>query len=370
MRTVVVCDDKLLATKVRNVVLRNALECPESHVVTISSAVDATLRLRADLAVFVLPPDHAAGVAALRDMREATKAHLVAIGPADDAKHVLRTLREGAHEYLDAADLDVELTHAIQRLRLSSSPENEPGRVIAVFGSSGGSGSSTVVVNVATALAARYRRVAALDLRLDAGDLAPLLDLKPTHTLADLCRNLQRLDRSMFEQVLLPHSSGVHLLAAPTSFEEVPNVTTKGIRQAIILARSLFPFVVIDMDRSFGSVQCEALAQADLVIAVLRLDFTSLRNMSRTLRHLEKLGVGKERLRVVVNRHHQPKEISLSKAEEALALRLTHCIPDDPKSVNRANNRGIPVVLDRPSARVSRCLRELSLSVNGDHHSI
>lgn len=367
MRTVVVCDDKLLATKVRNVVLRNALDCPESHVAPISSAVDSTLRLRADLAVFVLPPDHGAAVAALREMREASHAHVVAVGPADDAKHVLRTLREGAHEYLDATDLEVELSNAIQRLRLSSSPENEPGKVIVVFGPSGGSGSSTVAVNVATVLAGAYERVAALDLRLEAGDLAPLLDLKPTHTLADLCRNLQRLDRSMFEQVLLPHRSGVHLLAAPASFDDVRHVTAKGTRQAIILARSVFPFVVIDLDRSFGPVQCEALAQADLVLAVLRLDFTSLRNMSRTMRQLEKLGVGKERLRVVVNRHRQPKEISLWKAEEALSLKLSHCIPDDPKNVNRANNRGIPVVLDRPSARVSRCLMDLSASVNGDH---
>src|SRR5439155_66987 len=85
-----------------------------------------------------------------------------------------------------------------------------PGRAIALLAPSGGSGSSTLAVNVAVSLAREHKSAALFDLKLQAGDLAALLDLKPNHTLADLCQNSARMDRAMFERSLVRHSSGVH----------------------------------------------------------------------------------------------------------------------------------------------------------------
>jgi pilus assembly protein CpaE len=69
----------------------------------------------------------------------------------------------------------------------------------------------------------------------------------------------------------------------------------------------------------------------------------------------------------VVNRYGQPKEVPASKAEEALGVKIAHYIPDDPKTVNRANNNGVPLILEAPSARVSRSVLKLAASVNGQH---
>ena len=105
-----------------------------------------------------------------------------------------------------------------------------------------------------------------------------------------------------------------------------------------------------------------------MVLVVLRLDFTSLRNSPACLEHLEHLGIERDRVRLVVNRHGQPKEMPASKAEEALGLKITHYIPDDPKTVNRANNNGVP--LDPRGAfgaGLSKSLVKLAASVNGQH---
>ena len=75
------------------------------------------------------------------------------------------------------------------RAELAAQP-SEAGRMIAVLAPSGGSGSSTLAVNVATVLAKEHKSAALIDLKLQAGDLAALLDLKPTYTLADLCQNV------------------------------------------------------------------------------------------------------------------------------------------------------------------------------------
>jgi Flp pilus assembly CpaE family ATPase len=67
----------------------------------------------------------------------------------------------------------------------------------------------------------------------------------------------------------------------------------------------------------------------------------------------------------VINRYGQPKEIPAAKAEAALGRKIVHYIPDDPKTINRANNNGVPAVLESPSARVSKSVTRLAMSVNG-----
>src|SRR5581483_10356762 len=99
------------------------------------------------------------------------------------------------------------------------------GQVIGLLGASGGSGSSTLAVNLAGVLARDLDRCALIDLKPGAGDLAALLDVKPTHNLADLCLNVGRMDRAMFESALVPHTSGVHLLAPPLMYEDIRLVT-------------------------------------------------------------------------------------------------------------------------------------------------
>src|SRR5947209_5919634 len=171
----------------------------------------------------------------------------------------------------------------------------------------------------------------------------------------------------MFERCLVAHDSGVHLLAPPRNIADVRSITAEGIRQALTLGRSLFPYVVVDLDHSFREEQLQVLRQADTILLVIRLDFTSLCNGRRTLDYLEQLGIDRQRVRLVVNRYGQPKEIPAAKAEEALGCKIFHYVPDDPKTINRANNNGTPAVLESPSARVSKSVTKLTISINGRH---
>jgi pilus assembly protein CpaE len=279
----------------------------------------------------------------------------------------LRAQRGGADDYVDEQELEPELGTVVARLMMSSGTPQHQGRLIALLAPSGGSGSSTLAVNIATVLAKEHKDVALVDLKFHSGDLAALLDLKPSFTMADLCENLDRLDQVMLERSLVKHESGVHLLAPPRVMADVSHVTVEGVRRSLTLARSMFPYVVVDIDHTFHVEQLEALRSADIVLLVIRLDFASLRNARRTLEHLEYMGVDRERVRLVVNRFGQPKEVPAMKAEEALGVKIAHFVPDDPKSINRANNNGIPVVLESPWARVSKSVTKLAVSVNGQH---
>lgn len=365
MRTFVASDDKEIAEKVRDTLTRNGHQCVGSNMVTLALAAERCVRTRPNLVVLAMPPSPQRALSVLRELKNTTGAHMLVVGHADDPKLILRTLREGADAYLDLAELDEELTEALVKLRHDAVPWGEPGRVIAVLAPNGGSGSSTLAANVATVLARQHNSAALIDLKLVTGDLAALLDVKPTHTLTDLCRHLARVDRELFLKLLARHPSGVHLLAAPANLREVTHVTTAGVRQAVTMARALFPYVLIDLDHSFHEEQVEVITIADVVLLVFRLDFASLQNTHKALQHLHDLGVDSSRIVPVVNRYGQPKELPSRRVEEALGMTVAHWIPDDPKSVNRANNKGVPVVLERPRAKVSRSLTTVAMSLNG-----
>src|SRR5581483_325621 len=301
----------------------------------------------------------------LAELHPLSQARVLVIGPASDSRLLLLALRAGATDYIEEGALEAELPVALGRLGSGLPSRKEAGQTIAVLAPSGGSGSSTVAVNVAAVLAGKHGTVLLCDLKLTTGDLASLLDVQPTHTLAELCHHGARMDRSMLERSLVRHGSGVHLLAPPRTFGDVRLVTVEGVRQAMALARTLFPYIIVDVDHSFDDEQLQVLRHADTILLVMRLDFTSLRHTQRALEYFQDHSIDCGRVQVVVNRYGQPQEVPASKAEEALGVKILHYIPDEPKTVNRANNNGVPVVLESQSAKVSRSLIQLASSING-----
>ncbi len=366
--SLIASDDESLAKKVSAVVLNNGLPCPPQCQVSLELAADRASRHAARLVILTLNPNPERALAALCEVTRAVQTHVLVIGPGGDPNLILKALHLHASEYLDEARLEDELSAAIVRFKARHVTQPQlraPGRVIATMAPSGGSGASTIAVNIATVLARRHESSALLDLRLTAGDLASLLDLKPQHTLADLCERMPRVDRTMFENLLTRHSSGVHLLAAPRSLSQLEKVTTGGIRQAVALARGQFPYVVLDLDNSFGESQVETLWQADVIMLVLRLDYTSIRNCRKMMERLNEMGLGLERVQLVANRYGESKQLSLAEAQAALGQKIAHCVPDAPARINGAVNSGTPVVLQRSWARVSRSLGNLAYKVNG-----
>jgi pilus assembly protein CpaE len=376
MQIVLVSGQEMTSNRVREVLLRAGHDFPPDRILS----PDATdLPGWADFDVILLDlssrPEQVLGL--LARLRRHTQAPVLAIGDTADARLLLRGLRTGVRDFINPEDLDHELPAALARL--GGAEVVVAGQLIAVLAPSGGGGSSTVAVNLAVALAGTYpspegsgtararerNAPLLLDLKMPLGDLATLMDLKPTHTIAELCANAERMDRTMVERTLVRHSSGVWLLAAPASFADCARVTAEGVRAILALTRRMFPHVVVDLDHTFAAEQVEVLLAADVVLLVFPLHFASLRNVRCTLDYLDQLDVPLDRVRLVANRYGSAREVPASKAEQALRMKIAHYIPDDPGTVNRAGNNGVPVVIESPRAKVSRSLTDLAADLAG-----
>jgi pilus assembly protein CpaE len=148
-------------------------------------------------------------------------------------------------------------------------------------------------------------------------------------------------------------------------YQEIGKVTARGVRKAITMARNQFPYVVVDVDRSYRSEHAQALFQSDAIVLVVRLDIPSVRQAGRMLAYFDDLGIGRERVRLVVNRTSAKTELREGDVQATLKLPVVLSIPEESRHLNRAIHRGVPLVVDRPRSRMARGLTDLAGSLNG-----
>jgi pilus assembly protein CpaE len=329
------------------------------------AALDHVETWRPEAVLVLLPDALEPALAEIQQLHAAAPGRVLGIGPAARAEAVLRVLRAGASEYLEEESISSQLSASLRRLS-DEAPALPPlGRTITVLGAGGGTGASTLAVNIASTLCREGKPSLLVDLQPGSADLATLLDLQPPYNLADFCDHIGRMDTSMFRKCLVAHAGGVQLLAAPANHRDLRRVTVPGVRFALHLARTTFPYVIVDLARSDEELFAQGLRQTDVVVLVMRLDFTSLRQALRILEFLQEHHLPTTSVRLVVNRYRRQRELRIADVERALKLPAAHVIPEDFARVGRANNRGMPVVLEAPRRKVSRLLAQLARGVNG-----
>jgi pilus assembly protein CpaE len=370
MRTYILSDSERVASRVQLALLRVGIDTPGECVWPLVDCVQLP-ESDNDVVILCLSPDPEQAIRALDEGLSGRRQRVLAVGPGTDPKLILRTLRAGAAEFVMEDELETELSAVLGRLQ--GATRSRVGRTLAVLGTSGGCGASTVTVNLAAALGRESDGCILVDLKLETGDLADLLDLRPKHTIADLCGGYTRPDRQMFEQSLVSHSCGIQLLASPRRQASSiraraslgPGVTGELVRELLSLARTIRPHTLVEVNTTFREEQVEALRFADQIFLVLRLDYTSFKNAKRLLDHLDHFEIDRSRVRLIGNRHGQPHALPPKYAEESLGMPFFHLIPDDPQAMNVSTNVGEPAVLGLPRSPSSRSLVKLAESLSG-----
>lgn len=253
-----------------------------------------------------------------------------------------RVIRAGADELLflplDPGDLTRALLKVSEsRIRLA---RHDGGTVISLTSLVGGVGVSSIAANLALAL--RYqldKRVALLDLDLQNGALAVLLNLEPEFTIMPLCRLEKKLDSIQLEAALTKHSSGLYLLAAPKRIEEGELVSDNTVGAVIDFMRVMFDFVIVDCGHHVDEKSVAAWERSNSLIYVLNQSVTSVRSAWRFIDLFERLSLAVEP-HYALNRFQPNHSITQKQLESTLGRPMYLNIPRDDKSMELAELRG------------------------------
>ena len=315
-------------------------------------------------------------------------AAVVMMSVQGEADYLRRSMLAGAREFLVKPFSSDELTASIRQVwtrerdKLSrivapaaaaaaggtaGTASGEPGTVVAVFSPKGGVGRTTIAVNLAVAAASLGgRRVALMDASFQFGDVGVLLNLNPKNkSIADLASQLEVGEPEDVDSFLINHSSGVRVLLAPPSPEQAELVTAAHARRVIERLRSEHDLVVVDCPSSFNDTNLAILDAADLILTLLSLEITSIKNMRLFLEVADQLGYGPDKLRLVLNRADSTLGIRVADVEHSIGRKVDHTIVSDGRSVVYALNRGVPFFLSNREAQVSQDVLRLANAVVG-----
>ncbi len=316
---------------------------------------------------------------------EVPTAAVIMMSVQGEADYLRRSMLAGAREFLVKPFSSDELTASIRQVwtrekekqsrfapivaaaEATRNGDGEPASIVAVFSPKGGVGRTTVSVNMAVAAAQEGKRVALVDASFQFGDVGVLLNLNPRNkSIADLAGELQAGEQyDSLDSFLVSHSSGVRVLLAPPSPEQAELIGPPAIKSVLAALRNEAELIVVDCPSNFNDTTLAVLDEADLILTLLTLEITSVKNMRLFLEVCEQLGYGPEKIRLVLNRADSTLGIRVADVEHSIGRKVDHTIVSDGRSVVYALNRGVPFFLSNREAQVSQDIARLASAVTG-----
>jgi pilus assembly protein CpaE len=350
-------------------------------------AIELAVKLQPDVVLMDINMPDMDGISTTEAIAaRAPMSAVVMMSVQGEADYLRRSMLAGAREFLVKPFSSDELTTSIRQVHIrerekhsrmsilpvgvngTAAAGRDPGVIVALFSPKGGVGRTTIAVNLAVAAATELgKKVVLVDASFQFGDVGVLLNLNPKNkSIADLAPELEAGDPESVDTFVINHSSGVRVLLAPPSPEMAELVTTSGVKKVLEALRATNDLVVVDCTSWFNDTTLAILDMADVVLTMLSLEITSIKNMRMFLEVADQLGYEPNKVRLVLNRADSTLGIRVSDVEHSIGRKVDHTIVSDGRSVVYALNRGVPFYLSNRESQVSQDVLRLATSIAGD----
>ena len=292
-------------------------------------------------------------------------------------------LRQGADEFVPYPLPENELVEAIERVRAAEqapaagatpqlqSGNQKEGAVIVVHGLAGGTGATTLAVNLAWELATLDKKdnpsVCLLDLDLQYGTVATSLDLPRREVVYDMLTDTESMDDEIFGQSLLTFQDKLEVLTAPADMLPLDIISSEDVSRILDMARRHFDYVVIDMPSTIVNWTEAVLNASHVYFATLELDMRCAQNTLRFKRALQSEDLPLEKLRYVMNRSPKFTDLSgkgrIKRMAESLGISIDLQMPDGGKQVTQGSDHGLPLSQSAAKNPLRREIAKLAQSI-------
>lgn len=296
-------------------------------------------------------------------------------------------LRGGADEFIPYPLPENELRSAVERLR-KPAPEPAPapsegranlqgsggrnGSIIAVHGLAGGTGATTLAVNLAWELATlgkdKSPKVCIIDLDLQFGSVSTFLDLQRRDAVFELLTDTENMDGESFAQALLMHDDVLHALTSPADVIPLDMIRPEDIQAILDLAKAHFDYVIIDMPTTLVQWTETVLNASQIYFATLEMDMRSAQNALRMKRALQSEGLPFEKMRFVLNRAPKFTDLTgktrVKRLAESLGITIEVQLPDGGKPVVNGADHGQPLAITAAKNPLRKEIHKLAASLH------
>jgi len=326
------------------------------------------------------------GIAATEAIRAKQQAvQVVILSVQSDQNYMRRAMLAGARDFLTKPPMGDELISAIRRAgemaqiektkvaRVQAAPVlglpgagsgygGPRGKIVVVYSPKGGTGCTTLAVNLALALNNPETRVAIVDGNLQFGDVAMFVNEQGKNTVLDLAPRADELDAEIVEEVMVKHSAtGLHILAAPIRPEYAEKVSSGQFSKMLEYLTQLYSYVIVDTSPILSDLILSTIDVSDMIILVTTQDIPAIKNCRLFLDVLTNLGVKRDRVMFIMNRFDKKvKNITPERVADNLKQEVVLVIPADEATAINSVNRGVPFMLDNKNQPIARGVSALA----------
>ncbi len=354
-------------------------------------AIDVAQEIEPDVVLMDINMPDMDGITATEAIRQKKPfIQVVILSVQGDQNYMRRAMLAGARDFLTKPPMGDELISAIRRAgsmahqekaksgpvpvaaatgSLGASPiqsviSGAQGKVITVYSPKGGTGSTTLAVNLAIALHNKETRSVIVDGNLQFGDVAVFINEQGKNTILDLAPRVDELDPEIVDGVMIKHNdSGIHVLASPSRPEQAEEISGNSFLKIVQYLRRLYAYVVIDTNSWLSDAVLSAVDESDIIVLVATQDIPSIKNTRLFLDLVSSLGVDRNRIALTMNRYDKRIGITPEKVGENLKVNVAATIPLDERVVIPSVNRGIPFIIGNKTQPVSRGILALAETI-------
>ncbi len=308
---------------------------------------------------------------------------IVILSVQGDPNYMRRAMLAGARDFLTKPPAVDELTAAIRRAgkmahdeRAKSIPQAQVsssgavslatssagyGKVIVVYSPKGGTGCTTLAINLAVTLQNTETPVALVDGNLQFGDIAVFLNEQSKLSVIDLAPRADELDPEIIEEVMIKHNpSGVMVLASPSRPEYAESVVPEQFSKVLQYLQRMFSYVIVDAASSLTDVTLAAIDSSDALILITTQDIPAIKNARLFLDLADALKINRRRILFVMNKFDKRIGITPEKIGESFKQEVVAVLPSDERVIIPSINRGVPFMLGDHSRPISRSYLSLA----------
>lgn len=297
---------------------------------------------------------------------------IIGVSSKSDPAKIIRAMRTGCNQFVHWPIDDVDLRDAVNRIAANRQVSAPTGKRICVIGSSGGVGATTVSCNLAMELAGLSESHCGLvDMDLEFGDVACAFDSEPKYTLADICVDGQQIDKEFLTKAAEIVHDNIALFARPHDVEGARSVSPDATTQTFQVLNDMYPFVVVDLPRTFSFLSAAAVHAAERVLVISQLSVSSIRNATRIFQILRQMSVPAEHIEIVLNRYKANFErITPAEVESHFQRPIFATIPNDYRHVQSALDLGAPMYTESPDSPSRLAIQSIAKRIFNNETSL
>lgn len=276
---------------------------------------------------------------------------VIAAGQVNDVRLYRDLLSSGIQDYLlkpfspdMLRDSFAQAQAMINAPKLADISTDRPHCSVAVIGTRGGAGASTIATSLAWLISEKAgRSTALLDLDVHFGTGALALDLEPGRGLTDAVENPSRIDGLFIERAMVKASEKLSILSAEAPISSPIVTDGAAFYQLQEEMRSAFECTVVDLPRTMLVQHPHLLADVNAAVIVTEMTLAAARDTIRILSWMRS-NAPQAQLTVIANRVHpgaQP-EISRKDFEGSIERKVDVQIVFDQKLAAQAAKLGKP----------------------------